>query len=167
MYEEIRNDKFFQEYKKYNRCVLDYFIIKSNQSHKEVLLYAMNKIKEQENDITIKKEKMKYKKITSSELFQLPQNYEKERYNQNKGYKRPYWYLFLDPPHQTNYKIEDFIELNNILFPKGKEHLEIYDWNVEWSNYFEDGLEWWGAAAITIYDKSLDRYVIILASSTD
>ena len=49
----------------------------------------------------------------------------------------------------------------------GKDSLEIYDWNVEWSNYFDDGLEWWGAGAISIYDKLLDRYVIIFASSTD
>ena len=85
----------------------------------------------------------------------------------DNGYKRPYWFLFLDPPHKTNYKIDDFIKINNLLFPKGKDNLEIYDWNVEWSNYFDDGLEWWGAAAISIYDKLLDRYVIILASSTD
>ena len=100
-------------------------------------------------------------------MFKLPKNYEKERHNLGHGYKRPYWFLFLDPPHKTNYKIDDFIKINNILFPKGKDNLEIYDWNVEWSNYFDDGLEWWGAAAISIYDKLLDRYVIILASSTD
>ena len=167
MFIELTNDIFYKEYKKYNRCVLDYFIIKSNLNHKDVLLYAMNKIKEEDNFITIEKEKMKYKKIDSNELFKLPKNYEKEKHNLSKGYKRPYWFLFLNPPHNTNYSIEDFIKINNILFPKGKEQLEIYDWNVEWSNYFDDGLEWWGAAAISIYDKLLDRYIIILASSTD
>ena len=63
--------------------------------------------------------------------------------------------------------IEDFIRINKLLFPKGQEHLEIYDWSVEWSNFFDDGLEWWGAAAISIYDKLLDRYIIIFASATD
>ena len=167
MFKELINDPFYEEYKKYNRCVLDYFIIKSNLDHKSVLLYAMNKIKNEDNYITIDKNKMKYNIISSNELFQLPIDYEKERYNLNNGYKRPYWYLFLDPPHNTNYKIEDFIKINNLLFPNGKDHLEIYDWNVEWSNYFDDGLEWWGAAAISIYDKLLDRYVIIFASATD
>ena len=167
MIKELINDPFFIEYKKYNRCVLDYFIIQSNLDHKDVLLYAMNKIKEDDNFITIDKDKMSYKEIESNELFQLPKDYEKESKNIGNGYKRPYWFLFLDPPHKTNYKIEDFIKINNILFPKGKDNLEIYDWNVEWSNYFDDGLEWWGAAAISIYDKSLNRYVIILASSTD
>ncbi len=167
MFKELMNDPFYIEYKKYNRCVLDYFIIKSNLDHKDVILYAMNKIKAENDDITINKDKMKYKKISSSEFFQLPKNYEKERYNLEKGYKRPYWFLFLNPPHNTKYKMEDFIKINNLLFPKGKDYLEIYDWNVEWSNYFEDGLEWWGAAAISIYDKLLDRYIIIFASSTD
>ena len=167
MFKELKDDFFYAEYKKYNRCVLDYFIIKSNLDHKDVLLYVMNRIKEEDNYITIDKDKMKYKEISSDELFQLPKNYEKERHNLDNGYKRPYWFLFLDPPHNTNYKIEDFIKINNILFPKGKDNLEIYDWNVEWSNYFDDGLEWWGAAAISIYDKILDRYIIILASATD
>ena len=167
MFQELINDPFYIEYKKYNRCVIDYFIIKSNLGHKDVLLYAMNKIKAEDNFITIDKDKMKYKEISSNELFQLPKNYEKEKNNLNNGYKRPYWYLFLEPPHKTNYKIEDFIKINNLLFSKGKNHLEIYDWNVDWSNYFDDGLEWWGAAAISIYDNLLDRYIIILASSTD
>ena len=167
MFEELINDPFFVEYKKYNRCVLDYFIIKSNLNHKDVLLYVMNKINNEDNYITIDKDKMEYTKISSTDFFQLPMDYETERYNFDDGYKRPYWFLFLDPPHTTNYKIDDFIKLNNLLFPKGKGDLEIYDWNVEWSNYFDDGLEWWGAAAISIYDKQLDRYVIILASATD
>ncbi|MBR2678945.1 MAG: hypothetical protein IKE63_05965 [Bacilli bacterium] len=167
MFKELTNDPFYIEYKKCNRCVLDYFIIESNLDHKDVLLYAMNKIKEDDSFITIDKDKMIYKKIDSKELFQLPNDYEKERHNLGNGYKRPYWFLFLDPPHKTNYKIDDFIKINNILFPKGKDNLEIYDWNVEWSNYFDDGLEWWGAAAISIYDKLMNRYVIILASSTD
>lgn len=167
MFKELINDPFHIEYRKYSRCVLDYFIIESNLGHKEVLLYVMKKISEDDDFITIDKNKMVYKEISSTELFQLPKDYEKERHNLGHGYKRPYWFLFLDPPHKTNYKIDDFIKINNILFPKGKDNLEIYDWNVEWSNYFDDGLEWWGAAAISIYDKLLDRYVIILASSTD
>ena len=77
MYKEELDDPFYKEYEKYNKCVLDYFIIKSNLDHKDVLLYAMNKIKEEDNFITIDKERMKYKKISPNELFQLPDNYEK------------------------------------------------------------------------------------------
>lgn len=167
MFEELIDDPFYDEYKKYDRCVLDYFIVKSDLNHKDVLLYSMNKIKNKDFDITIDKDKMKYKEISSAEFFKLPENYDKEKNNLGDGYKREYWYLFLNPPHTTKYNIEDFIKINNLLFPKGKDSLEIYDWNVEWSNYFDDGLEWWGAAAISIYDKLLDRYVVIFASSTD
>ena len=167
MFKELIDDSFFKEYKKYDECVLDYFIIESDTNHKEVLLYAMNKIKEEDDFITIDKGKMEYKIISPNVLFQLPKNYEKEKNNLNNGYKRPYWYLFLDPPTNTHYDVDDFIKINNILFPKGKDNLEIYDWSVNWSNYFDDGLEWWGASAISIYDKLLNRYVIILASSTD
>ena len=167
MYEELINDPFYIEYKKYDRCVLDYFIIKSNLDHRDVMLYAMSKIKDKNDDITIHKDKMESKCISSTDFFKLPNNYEEEKNNLGNGYKRPYWFLFLNPPHGTNYKIDDFIKINNLLFPMGKDSLEIYDWNVEWSNYFDDGLEWWGAGAISIYDKLLDRYVIIFASSTD
>ncbi len=167
MFKELTSDPFYIEYKKYDRCVLDYFIIESDLDHKDVLLYVMNKIIEKDDYITIDKDKMKYKEICSKDFFELPKDYEKERFNIGDESKRPYWYLFLNPPHTTKYKIEDFTEINNILFPKGKDYLEIYDWTVDWSNYFEDGLEWWGAAAISIYDKQLNRYIIILASSTD
>ncbi len=71
MFKELINDPFFIEYKKYNRCVLDYFIIESNLDHKEVLLYAMNK-KKDDDFITIDNDKMSYKEIDSKELFQLP-----------------------------------------------------------------------------------------------
>ena len=42
MFRELTNDPFYIEYKKYDRCVLEYFIIKSNLGHKDVLLYTMN-----------------------------------------------------------------------------------------------------------------------------
>ena len=66
------------------------FIIKSDLGHKDVLLYAMNKIKDKNNNITIDKDKMKYNEISSKDFFKLPINYEKERYNLGDEYKRPY-----------------------------------------------------------------------------
>ena len=65
----------------------------------------MNKIKEDDEYITIDKEKMEYNIISPNTFFQLPKNFEKEKNNLSNGYKRPYWYLFLNPPHTTNYKI--------------------------------------------------------------
>ncbi len=166
--EELINDIFYEEYNKYNQCELDYAIYKIDnykgiETHKEAIRYFMDK-----NDYDIQIDKMECTSITSEELFKLPDNREEERSNVNiKDYHRPYWYLFLDPPYGTKYTIDDFIKINNILFPNGKDNLEIYDWNVNWSNYFNDGLEWWGARCTSIYDKTINRIVIILASSTD
>ena len=59
MIKELINDPFIIEYKKYTRCVLNCFIIESTLNHKDVLLYAMNKIKEDDDFITIDKDKDK------------------------------------------------------------------------------------------------------------
>ena len=46
---EITDDIFYEEYKKYNECVLDYCIVKidsdynAEKSHKEAVLFAMSK----------------------------------------------------------------------------------------------------------------------------
>ena len=71
MFKELTNDPFYIEYKKYNRCVLDYFIIESDLDHKDVLLYAMNKIKDKNNNITIDKDKMKYNEIIPKDFFKI------------------------------------------------------------------------------------------------
>ena len=171
MIKELKDDIFFKDYKKYERCVIDYFILKCDCdiSHKDIVLYSMKRIKEiYDFEISINEKLMKYELIDSKEFFQIPNNYNEDKKNiTTKINKRPYWYLFLNPPYETNYTIDDFIKINDILFPKGKDDLEIYDWSVDWSNYFLEGLEWWGARCISIYDKSMDRYVVILASATD
>ncbi len=74
---------------------------------------------------------------------------------------------FLCPPHGNSYTDRDFERVNAVLFPGGTEGLEIYRWTTDWSEYFEEGHEWWGALCLTVYDKTLDRFVIILASATD
>lgn len=74
---------------------------------------------------------------------------------------------FLYPPHGGWYKNKDFDRVNESLFPNGTAGLEIYEWTTDWSEYFDDGHEWWGALCYTIYDKSLDRFVVIMASASD
>lgn len=83
------------------------------------------------------------------------------------GEQLPYWYAFLATPHKTGYGKDDFVKINNILFPNGAESLEVYAWTTDWSNYFDAGHEWWGTACWSVYDKSLHRYVVIMASTTD
>ena len=49
----------------------------------------------------------------------------------------------------------------------GTDKLDIYEWTTDWSDYFDDGHEWYGACCWSIYDKSMDRYVVMLVSATD
>lgn len=55
----------------------------------------------------------------------------------------PYWYAFLEPPYGVPYLTSDFIKFNDVLFPF-KDETEVYRWNDDFSNYFDDGKEWWG-----------------------
>lgn len=95
------------------------------------------------------------------------------------GDKLQYWFAFLEPPYggepvmrngrviQKGLTIEAFHEINHLLFPNGPEVLNVMEWTTDWADYFDDGAEWWGTACWSIYDRSLDRYVVILASATD
>ena len=74
---------------------------------------------------------------------------------------------FLHPPYGDVYSNDDFDRINSVLFPRGADGLEVYRWTTGWSEYFDEGNEWWGTLCLTIYDKHLDRFVIIMASATD
>ncbi len=74
---------------------------------------------------------------------------------------------FLEPPHTNAYSDADFDRVNAVLFPGGADSLEVYRWTTDWSEYFDEGHEWWGALCLTVYDKTLDRFVVIMASATD
>ena len=74
---------------------------------------------------------------------------------------------FLYPPHGNGYTGKDFARVNAALFPNGTEALEVCAWTTDWSDYFDDGHEWWGALCLTVYDRSLDRFAVLMASATD
>ena len=84
-----------------------------------------------------------------------------------EGEKLSYRKAFLCPPHGNSYTDNDFERVNAFLFPNGTDKLEIYEWTTDWSEYFEEGHEWWGTLCLTVYDKTLDRFVVIMASATD
>lgn len=166
-------------------------------SHKKAVLFAMEQISQRwqairgvpwywENEILFAK------RISADELLWLPDkpykqtkygvtSYNKEIIKQEStGQRLPYWYAFLEPPHGTQFKIlpdgrkieheytiEDFQGVNQILFPNGTKDLTVLEWNTDWSDYFNEGHEWWGAACWSVYDHSLERFVIIMASATD
>lgn len=73
----------------------------------------------------------------------------------------------LDPPHGNLYDDAGFDALCAVLFPHGRSRLEVFEWTTDWSDYFDDGHEWWGALCCTVYDRNTDRYAVILASATD
>ncbi len=74
---------------------------------------------------------------------------------------------FLGPPQGVPYTDGDFDRVNAVLFPGGPEGLEAYRWTTDWSEYFDEGREGWGSLCLTVYDRTLDRFVIILASAAD
>ena len=74
---------------------------------------------------------------------------------------------FLHPPHGNSCTDNDFEQVNTALFPGGEDSLEVYRWTTDWSEYFEEGHEWWGALCLTVYDRALDRFVVIMASAAD
>ena len=85
----------------------------------------------------------------------------------NPGTTVPYWYALMEPVQGRRNRPEDFRNVNEALFPNGTDALDIYEWTTDWSDYFDDGHEWYGACCWSVYDQSLDRYVVMLVSATD
>lgn len=46
-------------------------------------------------------------------------------------------------------------------------HLVIYKWSDDWSSYFDEGKEWWGAFCWSVLDKETNKIIVIAASATD
>ena len=85
----------------------------------------------------------------------------------NFGTTVPYWYALMEPVHGRRKKPDDFKKVNTALFPKGTDMLDIYEWTTDWSDFFDCGHEWYGACCWSIYDKRMNRYVVMLVSATD
>jgi hypothetical protein len=165
------------------------------RSHIDAILFAMLKVIERDIDCQLKEE-VKYKKIEDGPfpwrldigkakgkpidaltLLHIPEIVRTNSVGQRfydcpwpeplKGDQIPYWYAFWETPHPSGYGPDEFRKVNAALFPAGTQALEVYEWSTDWSNYFEDGREWWGTACWSVYDRQLDRYVVILASTTD
>lgn len=80
-------------------------------------------------------------------------------------------YAFLKPPYalrlneseQGNY----CLDLGMQLFGEDLDQLEVYSWNTDCSDYFDDGHEWWGAFFWTVYCPQRNIYIGITGSATD
>lgn len=166
------------------------------RSHKDAVLFAMLKVIERDIDTQLKTEigyrrevraepfpwnldigKAKARQIDPAALFHVPENLQKNRVGRwsydcglpdpLKGEQIPYWYAFWETPHTSGYGPDEFRKVNSVLFPEGTDELEVYEWTTDWSNYFDDGREWWGTACWSAYDKRMNRYVVIMAATTD
>lgn len=185
---EITEDEFYTVFQNCPQCVLDYCLLKSRKtyqtpsSHREAIQVAMEKVHSFSFDI----QKAKAQKLDAEKFLSVPtvpwvHKSKGMQYfiDEVVGDKLQYWFAFLEPPYgagplmrnghviQKGLTIDDFHLVNKTLFPNGPKFLTVMEWTTDWSDYFDAGHEWWGAACWSIYDRSLDRYVVILASATD
>ena len=71
--------------------------------------------------------------------------------------------LFLNAPQGAAGTEEEFNQLNDRLFPD-KDHLHIYLWNNEFTNYYNNGRYWNGAYVWSVYDEKRKRFTVFDAS---
>ncbi len=137
--------------------VLNVFPYRGVDSHRLALECAARELFADGREWTFDMNGARCRKLSSKALF-APINAD-EWLNYRKA--------FLCPPYGHSYTDEDFDRVNAVLFPGGTEGLEVYRWTTDWSEYFDEGHEWWGALCLTVYDKTLDRFVVIMASATN
>ena len=86
--------------------------------------------------------------------------------------KEAFAYAFFQPRfsfmcRQSNFeKGNFFLDFCRLLFTDISQ-IEVYMWSTDSSNYFDAGKEWWGAFFWTVYNPYWDRYIGIVASTTD
>ncbi|SFC29430.1 hypothetical protein [Ruminococcus albus] len=164
----IRDESFEKVYKGYDESVIEYFIMKSDEpyegekSHRNAALFAMEmfnnlSVADDGYALSYAPDMMKCEAVSTEDFFGDPDFPQKNRY----------YRAFIDPPYGSHYNSEDFRRINSMLFPKGIQDTEIYSWSHDWSEYFDDGNEWWGCLYHTIYDRAVGRFVVIAASATD
>ena len=66
---------------------------------------------------------------------------------------------FLDAPQGAAGTEEEFNQLNDRLFPD-KDHLHIYLWNNEFTNYYNNGRYWDGAYVWSVCDEKRKRFTV-------
>ena len=104
--------------------------------------------KMKEYPIYVNKEMMKAKRITPGSFWAEDGIYRTS---------------FLDAPQGAAGTEEEFNQLNDRLFPD-KDHLHIYLWNNEFTNYYNNGRYWDGAYVWSVYDEKRKRFTVFDAS---
>ena len=152
-------DPFYMLLADYPDLAVDYFIVTDKMycgysSHKGALKAAFVRLC---SDWNGDPDKATCKSITTGERF----------LSESDCGKLTYRKAFCCPPYGNSYTDSDFERVNSTLFPNGTDKLEAYEWSTDWSDYFDEGHEWWGTLCLTVYDKTIDRFVVIMASATD
>ena len=81
------------------------------------------------------------------------------------GYKTAF---FLPPHGLDGDRVEGLFDgINRVVLGDAPTKCEIYSWSTDWSNYFDDGLEWWGAFYWTVHQRGSRRVTVIAGSVTD
>ena len=167
----INDDAFYEYIKQYDPDSeyhlvgeVDYHLLNDDKpyegikSHREALRFVFDWLVKQSNCPNIVK--TDYYGNVSYDANWKPDD-------ENCGTTVPYWYALMEPVHGRRNRPEDFKKVNEILFPKGTDALDIYEWTTDWSDFFDDGHEWYGACCWSVYDKTLNRYAVMLVSATD
>ena len=156
---EDRPGEYEELFAEYPDLVVDYGIVKGEgyggyDSHRRALKTAFDRL---DGDWEGDPDQATGKSVDPANMFSS--QYEEGKLNYRKA--------FLYPPYENGYTGKDFARVNAALFPNGTDELEVYKWTTDWSEYFDEGREWWGTLCLTVYDKTLDRFVVIMASATD
>ncbi|MBR2742990.1 MAG: hypothetical protein IKD89_05295 [Clostridia bacterium] len=163
-------DEFYRVIEEYPDVVCDYCLINAENkyakeigvfpcrgvdSHRLALLCAARELFSDGAEWSYDIKGARCRKLSSKALF-APVNADNWL-----NYRR----AFLCPPYEVPYTDSDFERVNDVLFPGGTGGLLVYRWTTDWSEYFDEGRDGWGALCLTVYDSSLDRFVVIMASA--
>lgn len=149
------DDPFYALLAEYPDCVAEYRIVTGAPSHRAALDAACRSLMASDG-WRYDTARATCRRVAAETLFAPC-----------RGDALTYRGAFLHPPHENSYTDADFDRLNAALFPLGTEDLEVREWTTDWSDYFDEGHEWWGALCLSVYDKKMRRYAVILASATD
>ncbi|MBD5159994.1 MAG: hypothetical protein HDT23_07130 [Ruminococcus sp.] len=175
---EMKDDIFYEYIKKYDKLSLDYVILSADDdeiSHKKAVIKAISVLNTRKRvgncyyykkspEFYVDESKMTCQKCSNENFFEITPEKIYGYTAEEICYCDAVLYFI---PRRT-FTEKDFEKINHVLFPACyRKDLEIYRWNDEFSDYFNDGKEGCGAAMWSIYDKNMYRFVIIGTSVTD
>jgi hypothetical protein len=118
------------------------------------------------------------KRISPAEFLGPRCDWETGTLRQADALAEGYAYAFCDPPYglsdmqvprrlETSEVSDLFESINRELLGGITSQSIIYQWPVDWSNYFDAGQEWWGSFLWTFANPGFGRLIVLAASSTD